>query len=180
VKGLLNLAAAWGRLAGAFPGWHLIIAGPDEGNHRADVEAALRANGVFDRTTFTGPVSGNAKTQLYCLSDLFVLPTFSENFGVVVAEALAAGCPVITTTGTPWKELEECQCGWRIAIGAEPLAKALREAMSLPEEQRKAMGLRGREMVRERFSWDAIAKQTIELYMWACGKGPLPAHVQLP
>jgi glycosyltransferase involved in cell wall biosynthesis len=61
---------------------------------------------------YLGPVEGEAKAALYRQADLFVLPTFSENFGLVVAEALAYGVPVITTRGAPWADLETGGLNW--------------------------------------------------------------------
>ena len=111
--------------------------------------------------------------------DLFVLPTHSENFGIVVAEALAAGRPVITTTGAPWEGLASHQCGWWIEIGADPLAHALRQAMSLSDDQRSAMGGRGRAWVNEEFAWPAIARQSIQTYLWLAGHAEAPPCVRI-
>ena len=102
-----------------------------------------------------------------------LLPTFSENFGVVVAEALSHGLPVITTRGAPWADLETHGCGWWIDIGVDPLAAALRQAMALSDDERRAMGERGRTYV-QRYNWADIARQTIEVYRWVLGQGPRP------
>src|SRR5258708_4177837 len=77
--------------------------------------------------------------------------TVSENFGLVIAEALSCGVPVITTRATPWGELEEYRCGWWIELGVEPLGWALREATGLPREVLREMGERGRELVQKRY-----------------------------
>ena len=112
-------------------GWRMIVSGPDECGHTEQVKRAVAAAGLSEEFSFTPPAYGARKEELYANADLFVLPTFSENFGIVIAEALAAGVPVITTKGTPWEDLRTRQCGWWIDIGVEPLAAALREAISL-------------------------------------------------
>ena len=89
-KGLVNLARAWAEVRPE--GWELVLAGPDEGGHRAEVEGVIRELGL-EGVRWTGEVDDRAKWDLYYDADLFVLPTFSENFGIVVAEALAAGSP---------------------------------------------------------------------------------------
>ena len=126
---------------------------------------------------YLGEVDGEAKTRAYLDADVFVLPTFSENFGVVVAEALAHGLPVITTRGAPWADLETYGCGWWVDIGVEPLVQALREAMALSDDERRAMGERGRDYVR-RYDWDNIGQQTIDVYRWVLGQGPQPDCVR--
>ncbi len=174
-KGLLNLIEAWAKVSA--DGWRLQIAGPDEDGHLAEVLSRVQQVGVANSVEYVGVVDGEAKSQLYRSADLFVLPTFSENFGVVVAEALAYGVPVITTRGTPWADLETFDCGWWIDIGVDPLVAALRQAMTLSDAERAAMGARGREYVR-RYDWDGIAKQTVDVYRWILDQGSKPACVQ--
>ena len=88
--------------------WRCVIAGPDQDGHAAEVMERARTAGIEGDFEMVGPVFGRDKDELYRKADLFVLPTYSENFGVVVIEALAHGCPVITTKGAPWQELENC------------------------------------------------------------------------
>lgn len=166
-KGLLNLVEAWGRVRPA--GWELHIAGPDEGGHLAEVMNAVERHRVTDSVRYIGEVDGPDKSAAYRNADVFVLPTFSENFGVVVAEALAHGVPVITTRGTPWADLETHGCGWWIDIGVEPLVAALRTAASMPGDALAAMGHKGLAYVR-RYDWQHIAVQTDEVYQWVLGR----------
>lgn len=175
VKGLVNLVRAWAQVAPV--GWRLRIAGPDDVGHLGEVLALVRQLGLQDSVDYVGAVEGSTKTALYNAADVFVLPTFTENFGVVVAEALAHGVPVITTHGAPWGDLETFGCGWWVAIGVEPLTKALREAMVLSDDERTAMGARGREYAR-RYDWDGIALQTIGVYRWLLGQEPRPDCVR--
>lgn len=176
VKGLSNLVQAWAQVQPA--GWRLQIAGPDEGGHLAEVLRAAQAVGVAGSIDYLGEVDGARKTEAYHNAALFVLPTFSENFGVVVAEALSHGLPVITTRGAPWADLETHGCGWWVDIGVEPLATALRQAMALNDDERRAMGERGRAYV-QRYNWADIARQMADVYRWVLGQGARPSCVGL-
>ena len=106
VKGLPMLVEAWARVRPP-AGWRLLIAGPDEAGHRRVVERAVAAAGLGEVVTLLGPVAGAAKAALLRDADLFVLPSYSESFGMAVAEALAHATPVLTTIGGalawPWK-----------------------------------------------------------------------------
>ena len=174
-KGLLNLVEAWAHLRPA--GWQMVIAGPDENGHRATVEAAVAKHGLETRFEFLGRVQGEQKSRLFRDADLFVLPTYSENFGNVIPEALAHGIPVITTTGAPWNELVETRSGWWIEPGVEPLSVALAAAFSLPPQELRAMGQRGSEMVRARYAWSSLIAKHIALYHWLLSEGPRPEFV---
>jgi glycosyltransferase involved in cell wall biosynthesis len=156
-KGLPVLLRAWSQLAPAFADWQLVIAGPDERGHERELKALSVQLGVEQRCTFAGPVYGADKASLLCQSDVFVLPSYSENFGMVVAEALAAGVPVVTTTGTPWARIEKMECGWWVPPEVEALTSALRVALALPASDLRAMGQRGRVWMLAEFSWSAIA-----------------------
>lgn len=174
-KGVLDLVRAWAALRPL--GWRLLIAGPDEDGHANVVRAAVAACGLGGDVEFTGEVGGEVLQQLWGLADLFVLPTRSENFGMVVAEALAREIPVITTRAAPWAELEERRCGWWIEQGPEPLRAALAVAMSLPDAERQAMGERGRRLVEERYAWARVAQETSDFYNWLLGRGDKPGCV---
>ena len=142
------------------------------GGHDDELRALATALGLT-RVSVEGPIYGDAKTAAYREADLFVLPTLNENFGLTVAEALAAGTPAISTKGAPWSGLESEGCGWWIDHGVEPLAAALAHAMALPRETLKAMGDKGREWMARDFSWDRVARDMLDVYLWlARGAGP--------
>ncbi len=176
-KGLLDFVAAWAEVRP--PGWRVVIAGPDVVGHQADVEAAVHARGLGSSFAFPGPVHDGAKWELYRRADLFVLPSYSENFGLVVAEALACGVPVITTRATPWQDLVTHGCGWWIDTGAESLAAALRTATALSDGERRAMGERGRRLIEGHYSWPPQAAQMLAVYRWLLSGGTPPACVRL-
>jgi glycosyltransferase involved in cell wall biosynthesis len=173
-KGLLTLLEAWSILRPE--GWKLKVAGPDPKGHLAQCQRAVKDYGLEDCVSFAGPAFDDKKWKMYKSADLFVLPTLSENFGIAIAEALACGVPVITTRGAPWKELITHQCGWQIEFGVEPLVQTLREAFELDSELRE-MGLRGRALIQEKYTWPSIAQKMIEVYEWAAGGGQRPSCI---
>ena len=172
IKGLMNLLEAWALLRPG--GWQLILAGPDEDGFQAVLTERIRQHELADAVTFAGPVDDQEKWSLLRQADLTVLPSFTENFGLVVPESLACGVPVITTRGTPWQVLETERCGWWVDAGVEALARGLRAAMALTDEERQAMGLRGRTLIAKRFAWDRIAAEMADVYRLICGSAQQP------
>jgi glycosyltransferase involved in cell wall biosynthesis len=168
-KGLIELVEAWSLLRPS--GWRVVIAGPDVDGHGAVVAEVIARNRLQDCISMIGPIFGEAKANLFRSADLFVLPTHSENFGLVIPEALSYGVPVITTTGAPWRELLETGCGWWIELSVPALTNALDEAVRLSSVELQAMGKRGRLLVQEKFGWHAIIQKHLELYRWiTCGQ----------
>ncbi len=174
-KGLLNLIEAWRQVAPS--DWRLVIVGPDEGGHLAEVRRAAHSAELERQVEFPGEAWGQARWQFYREADLFVLPTFSENFGLVIAEALACCVPVITTRATPWNELHSRKCGWWIETGVEPLVAALRQALAASPAELHDMGERGRILVTERYAWEPIGRMMAETYQWMAGRIPKPDYV---
>ena len=168
----MELVEAWGRVVsggvGEWRSWKVelvyTVSGDFEKEYEAKVRARVKELGLEDSFIFTGALDDDEKWKSYARADLFVLPTYSENFGIVVAEALWAGVPVITTKGTPWRELEENKCGWWIDTGIEPLTKALSEVTALDVATRREMGERGRKLVEEKYTWDAVVKKMVTGY----------------
>lgn len=176
-KGLLDLVRAWATVRPI--GWKMTVVGPDEVGHLAEVQDAVREAGVEADFEFLGAVGDGAKWPIYYHSDLFVLPTYSENFGLVIGEALASGLPVITTRETPWPEIENERLGWWIPTGKEALAVALREATSLPPEALSAMGARGPSLIAKRYAWSTAAERMLAAYGWLLGRQDRPTWIEV-
>ena len=180
-KGLLILAEAWARVKPR--GWTMRIVGPDSYGHKAEVLAKLNALGISHTDVSTCAKSNNRtfehsnnsswqfvdmvddvrKWQEYAAVDLLIHPSVSENFGIAIAEGLAAGLPVICTDGTPWSEIAERKCGWYIkANSVDDLAIALREATNSTELTE--MGSRGSKLVEEHYTWSAVCDKMVRGY----------------
>jgi len=161
-KGIDMLLQAWSQVRPA--GWRLVIAGPDDGGHLPPLQALAKSQGIAADGEFLGPQYGDAKWALLRSADLFVLPSHSENFGIVVPEALAMGVPCIATTGTPWAQLPQQGMGWWVDPTATDIAAALGDAVRRPAAELAAMGGRGVGYVSDTFAWPAITRQTVDLY----------------
>ena len=175
MKGVDRLVRAWERVVR--DGWELVIAGPDCG--MLEELKQIVAEGHVPRVSFVGEINGPAKYEFLAGADIYVLPSDTENFGVTVAEALASGTPVIASQGTPWQGVEREKCGRWVPIGVEPLAAALDELMSMSDEERVAMGARGREWIRRDFSRQGIGVRMKTAYEWLLGKGDKPEWVRV-
>ena len=175
-KGVGLLLEAWAEAAPA--GWSLEIAGEGTEAFVRDLKGRIETLGLRD-VRLVGEKTGAEKWDFLSRADLFVLPSYSENFGIAVAEAMAMGLPVVTTQGTPWAVLEQQHMGWWIPAEAPSLAAALKHATSEPSDALQARGLRASRYAREAFGWPGIGVRMTACYRWLLGMGPLPADVRL-
>lgn len=172
-KGVLELVESWARVCPK--GWQCELVytklDPFEQAYEVSVKARVRELGLDDLFIFTGPLKDEEKWDAYGRASLFVLPTYSENFGIVIAEALWAGVPVVTTKGTPWSELESRHCGRWISLPAlglkgswVELDGALRELTTMSEGCLSEMGKAGHQLVEDRYTWGAAVCSMIRGY----------------
>jgi glycosyltransferase involved in cell wall biosynthesis len=130
------------------------------------------------RVAFPGPLFGGDKDAAYFNADLFILPTHSENFGMVVAEALAHGCPAIVTHGAPWSGLKTKDCGWWVEGGADKLTSTLDGAMQKSQGELSEMGRKGRAWMQCDFGWPSVAQKMNAAYHWLLDGGVRPGWVR--
>lgn len=161
-KGLDYLIPALGKLS--HERLTFILAGSGTSEYENEVKSLLIAHGMEQRTHLTGFVKGEFKDLLMQGSDLFALTSYSENFGVAVLEALAAGVPVIVTPGVALSDIVQQQhLGYVTAIDIDAIATSLQQVLINPA-QAKATGDRARQFILENYTWDNIAAKMISVY----------------
>lgn len=161
-KGIENLLEAGTLLAQRFKRqWSLTIAGSGELQYSGSIRARIEELTLSRWVKMVGRVAGESKQRLLENADVVVLPSYTENFGMVVAEALAYEVPVIASKGTPWRRVEEIGCGLWVENGPDGLAKAIEQMSRMPLH---LMGQRGREWMRKEFSWAQRAKKMVDVY----------------
>lgn len=162
IKGIESLLRACGKLsANADLDWRLAIAGWGDAAYATHLGQQITHLGLQDRVSMVGAVLGKAKKKLFEDSDVVVVPSHSESFGLVVAEALAHGVPVIASKGSPWSGLEQKRCGLWVENDPESLAGAIRKISGMPLRE---MGLRGRDWMFREYTWDSVGQRMLELY----------------
>lgn len=124
-----------------------------------------------------GMVTGREKDILLQTSSLAILPSHSENFGMVVPEALINGVPVIASDKTPWKILEEYNCGWSTSNDPESMARIIMKAKDISPQYLKQMGINGQKFVIDNFASDKVTDKLIRMYNWVLGKESQPDYV---
>ncbi len=163
-KGLDLLVKAFGQLARQRQDVHLVLAGPDDDGYGAAVRGWLEQEGVLERCTFAGLLLGERKLAALKGAQVFVLPSYAENFGVAVVEAMACGRPVVISDRVNiWREVEEAQAGLVVGCDADEVTRALAALLDDPI-QRAAMAERARRLARQRFDWSAAGQRMVEVY----------------
>ena len=178
IKGVDLLLHAWRAVGPRFPDWELLVAGPDDRGYLPRMKA-LAAELNLQRVAFCGPLYGEEKLRAYREAELYVLPTHSENFGMTVVEALAAGTPAIVTRGAPWSGLEQHGAGWWIEIGVDPLVACLDDALSKRQEELIYRGISGREWMLREFAWERVGAMMDQTYRWLLGDGEVASWIRL-
>jgi glycosyltransferase involved in cell wall biosynthesis len=159
IKGIENLLRAVSKSNREV---RLSICGRGEPDYEHELRTIVNDLGLESRVTFQGQVEGRAKDEQFRDADLCVVPSFKENFCVVVAESLAHEVPVIASQGTPWQRLDEMGCGLCVENDADSLTRAIDRAALMPLRE---MGRRGRDWMKREYAWPAIAQQMADQYL---------------
>ena len=179
-KGIEILIKAWSRLNVQLKkNWTLEIVGDGNQEYILFLKKKISEFGLSNNIKILDPIYGKEKLQLYINADLFILPTHSENFGIVVAEALACKTPVITTKGAPWNDLIKYNCGKWIDLSIDNLVAAMNYMMSKDSEELLKMGNNGRNLIINKYSISSTANKILEVYKWTLKKGDMPNFIYI-
>lgn len=176
-KGLPLLLEAANIIRKQLDGWLIAIAGKGQEEYEAYLRKRIQHLGLGKLVRVIGRITPEEKRDAYEAADVFVLPTLSDNFALVVTEALGASVPVIVTKGAPWHELVLHRAGWWPDINAESIAEALAQAAGKSTEDLAAMGRRGKALVEAKYTWRSSAANTVQLYSWLLGWRDRPEFV---
>lgn len=177
-KGLEYLISNFIKLENLFPEWELLIAGPVyDQKYFNQINIAIDNANIKKKVHYFGMVSGQKRLNLFAASELFILPAHTENFGMVIGEAMAAKLPIITTTGTPWQVLNDKNAGWWVKLNHENISKALEKAMKKSSQELLEMGEQGYEIIKKDFSWKEVATKMKLVYSWLLHKTKKPDFV---
>jgi poly(glycerol-phosphate) alpha-glucosyltransferase len=180
-KGLLDLIRAWAEVQADRPAaaedWMLVIAGWDQGGHAATLRRLIEELGAADTVRLVGPQFGDQRSASFTFADAFALPSLSEGLPVAVLEAWSYGLPVLMTEACNLPEGFAAGAALPIGPGRAGIAAGLRRLLALSDAERRAIGERGRALVRARFSWPSVGERMATVYAWVLGGGAPPACV---
>lgn len=175
-KNIERLLYAWSNLKNITTNCELVIVGGGDDKYLSflkDECARLNLTNVL----FTGFLSGKDKENMLNTLSYLALPSDFENLGNVVLEALVRGIPVISSTGTPWEELNSFHCGWWVNNDVNTLTETLKEALLLNEKARLEMGKNGQKLILSNYTVEVISSKMKLVYEWILGKIEKPEFI---
>lgn len=164
-KGIELLVDAWKEIYTEFPDWRVVVAGNGDEGYISKLKGLITERKLNGSMKIIPPLFGQDKFNLYKESSLFILPTYSENFGMVIAEALACGVPAITTKNAPWEILQKKNIGWWIDLSVDNIKLTLKQAMSTNADTLYTMGQKGSKVVYENYYYINTAKRVYDVYV---------------
>ncbi len=177
-KGVEPLLSGWMRAEREVTNkWRLVIAGWDDSAYASSVKRLVREYSCRSNIEFVGPKYGDEKRQLLSSADAFILPSFSEGLPIAVLEAWSYGLPVIMTDHCNIPEGFALDAAIRVSPDSDSVYLGLKALISLSDEDRIDMGLRGRKLVEMHFAWPKIAAQIASVYSWILHGGDRPSFV---
>jgi len=187
-KNVANLIRAWKQILNSHPSirasWVLAVAGWPQGGYEqklkhlaGDLDTAATPGPAS--IAFLGPRFGTDKNECYRACAAFIMPSLSEGLPMTVLEAWAYSRPVLMTPECNLPEGFAAGAALQIGTAPEEIAAGLKQVIEMSDDDRRAMGNRGRHLAATTFSWHRIGEQMRSVYEWALGGGPLPESVRL-
>jgi len=182
-KNLPNLLRAWQVLLSddiqIAKDWQLNIAGWDQMGHEEELKSLCQQLNIESSAHFLGPRFGNEKEAMYLAADAVILPSFSEGLPIAVLEAWAYALPVLMTAECHLPDGFREGTAIQIQTNMKSIAEGMRNFISMSDEERHAIGQRGRKLAEKFFSWSTITAELYAVYRWVLGKGEKPACVTI-
>ncbi len=175
-KNVESLIRAFAQLGSKASNAELIIIGGGDDRYEQFLKSEVSRLNLHN-VRFLGFLSGDAKNEAIASCSVLAMPSEFENLGNVILEGLVRGIPCIATKGAPWSELESKKCGWWVDYSQDAITQAIDAAMSTSVPELKSMGQRGRQLMEERYSVDAVAQSMKLLYEWILNNGEKPNFV---
>lgn len=164
-KGFDILIPAFSKLVESHPNAHLVVAGPDSDGYKAEVEDMVRENKLEGSITFVGSLRGEEKLSAFSAARFFVLPSYAENFGIAVVEAMACYLPVLISNNVNiWQQVIDAKAGRVVNCDIDELSKVMNEMILDVGD----MGQNGRMLVEKNFNWDVLATRYEKAYQELC------------
>lgn len=176
-KGLINLFHAWSKVK--LNNWKLLIVGPEENNHLHELIILSKKLKIDNNIEFIGPKFGKEKEEILRNADALVLPSYSEGLPMAILEAWANKIPVLMTPECNFLDGFTSYSALKVNTTVDSIAEGLRSLNSLSNEELKIIGENGYKLVQEKYTWDVVSAQWIELYDWVSGKITKPSFVRL-
>jgi poly(glycerol-phosphate) alpha-glucosyltransferase len=186
-KNLGNLICAWRQILNLHPSvrasWVLAIAGWSQREYEQELkhlagDLDTASTPELASIAFLGPRFGTDKNECYRACDAFIMPSLSEGLPMTVLEAWAYAKPVLMTPECNLPEGFGAGAALQIGTSPEEIATGLKQLMEMSDDDRRAMGIRGRTLVATRFSWPRIGEQMRSVYEWVLGGGPTPDAIR--
>lgn len=163
IKGCDLLIEAFSQVSDKDPSMHLVIAGPDEVKWQAKLRRDSRKKGIEDRITWTGMLIGDSKWGALHASEVFVLPSRQESFGIAMVEALACGVPALLSNKVNiWQAIEAGRAGFIANDDVDGIKQLLERWIVLPDDERDMMKKRAKELFIKRFEIHKAALSLID------------------
>ncbi len=177
-KGLENTIQAWSSVEKFFPNWIFEIAGLGEKKYEDKIKKLI-LNVQSKSIRFIGPVYGEDKVKFIQTSDILIMPSYNENFGMVVAEALSNNIPVICGINTPWQKVVKIKCGWHIPNDTISIKNNFLKVFKMSKNSLNKKGMNGRLWMEKDYGWKQVAKKMLLSYEWLISKKSKPKWINI-